>query len=57
MASRQMGNVIDLGRARDIRRQRNARIEINWGALVPMVTFVMWAALIIGTVWVWRHVL
>lgn len=58
MASRPMGNVIDLGRARDLRRKRKLReLEINWALFTPMIGYVMWAGLIIGTVWVWRHVI
>lgn len=57
MASSRVDNVIDLGRVRDLRRQRNARVEVNWLTFTPMIGFVMWFGLILGSVWVWEHVI
>lgn len=58
MASREVDNVIDFQLARDIRRRNLHQVaEINGFSLGMMIGFCMWSGIIIGTIWVWRHVL
>lgn len=67
MASREntagLGNVIDLGAARDVRRRRAAAlawtksIEINPFGLTMMASCAIWAGFFFSLYLVWKHVI